>query len=99
MFGGGSNYIAGKDLTQKFWGKYTVIYINYFYSNRLIGIVGRVFANGPGDLSSVPGRVISKTLKMVLDASLLIPQQYNVRIKVKVEKSMERSHTLPYTSV
>ena len=30
----------------------------YIYVNRLIGLVGRVFANGPGDLSSIPGRVI-----------------------------------------
>ena len=29
----------------------------------------RVFANAPGDLGLVPGRVIPKTLKMVLDAS------------------------------
>ena len=28
---------------------------------RLIGIVGRVFANGPGDLGSIPGLVTSKT--------------------------------------
>ena len=34
------------------------------------GLVGRVFANGPGDLGSIPGRVIPKTLKMVLDTSL-----------------------------
>ena len=33
----------------------------------LIGLVGRVFADGPGDLSSIPGRVIPKTFKMVLD--------------------------------
>ena len=26
----------------------------------------RVFANGPGDLGSIPGRVIPKTQKMVL---------------------------------
>ena len=26
-----------------------------------IGLVGRVFANGPGDLGSIPGRVIPKT--------------------------------------
>ena len=32
-----------------------------------IGIMVRVFANGPGDLSSIPGRVIPKTQKMVLD--------------------------------
>ena len=53
--------------------------------NRLIGLVGRVFANGPGDLGSIPGRVIPKTLKMVLDTSLLNTQQYTVRIKSKVE--------------
>ena len=36
-----------------------------------IGLAVRVFANGPGDLGSIPGRVIPKTLKMVLDASLI----------------------------
>ena len=61
--------------------------------------VGRVFANGPGDLGSVPGRVISKTLKMALDTSLHNTQQYKVRIKGKVEQSRERSSALPYTSV
>ena len=40
--------------------------------------MGRVFANGPGDLGSIPGRVIPKTLKMVLDTSLLNTQQYKV---------------------
>ena len=34
-----------------------------------------------GDLGSIPGRVIPKTLKMVLDTSLLNTQQYKVRIK------------------
>ena len=37
-------------------------------------IVGRVFANGPGDLGSIPGRIIPKTLKLVLDTSLLNTQ-------------------------
>ena len=32
----------------------------------------RVFANGPGDLGSVPVQVIPKTQKMVLDASLTL---------------------------
>ena len=41
----------------------------------IIGEVGREFANGPGDLGSTPGRVIPKTLKMVLDTSLLNTQQ------------------------
>ena len=34
------------------------------------------FANDPGDLGSIPGRVIPKTLKMVLDTSLLNTWQY-----------------------
>ena len=65
----------------------------------IIGLVGRVFANGPVDLGSIPGRVIPKTLKMVLDTSLLNTQQYKVCIKGKVEKSRERSSALPDTSV
>ena len=44
-----------------------------------------LFANGPGDLGSILGRVIPKTLKTVLDTSLLNNQQYKVRIKGKVE--------------
>ena len=30
----------------------------YNKKNWLIGLVSRVFANGPGDLGSIPGRVI-----------------------------------------
>ena len=44
-----------------------------------------VFTNGPGDQSSIPGRVIPKTQKMVLDISLHNPQHYKVCIKGKVE--------------
>ena len=47
----------------------------------LIGLVGRMFVNGPGDLGSIPGHVIPKTLKMVLDTSLLNTRQFKVRIK------------------
>ena len=57
--------------------------------------VGREFANGPGDPSSIPHRVIPKTLKMVVDTTLLNTQQYKVCIKGKVEKSKERSSALP----
>ena len=64
---------------------------------RLIGLVDRVFANGLEDLGSIPGRVIPKTLKMVLDTSLLNPQQYKVRIKGKMEKPRERCSVLPLT--
>ena len=56
---------------------------------RDIGLAVRVFANGPGDQGSIPGRVIPKTQKMVLDASFLNTQHYKVRIKGKVEQSRE----------
>ena len=59
----------------------------------------RVFANGPGDLGSIPGRVIPKTLKMELDTTLLNTQHYKVRFKGKVEQSREWSSALPYTLV
>ena len=68
-------------------------------NNQLIVQVGRVFANGQGDLDSIPGRVIPKTLKMVSDTSLLNTQQYKVHIKGKVEQSREKRSALPYTSV
>ena len=64
-----------------------------------IGIMVRLFTSGPGDLGSIPGQVIPKTQKMVLDAILLNTQHYKVRIKGKVEQSRERSSALPYTSV
>ena len=54
-----------------------------------------MFANGPGDLGSIPGRIIPKTLKMVLDTSLLNTKQYKVHIKAKVEQSKKRSSTPP----
>ena len=52
---------------------------------QFIGLGGRVFANGPGDLGSIPGCVIPKTLKMVLDTFLLNTLQYKVHIKDKME--------------
>ena len=59
-------------------------------------LAGRLFANGPGERGSIPGRVIPKTLKIVLDTSLLNTQHYKVRIKGKVEQSRGRSSALPY---
>ena len=50
-----------------------------------IGLMSRVYANGPGDWSSIRGRVIPKTQKVVLDAALLNTQHYKVRMKIKVE--------------
>ena len=89
-----------KVLCKNSWnlGKWFVTQIDDLW-NRLIDPVGRVFANGPEDLCSIPGRIIPKTFKMVLDTSLLKTQQYKVRIKSKVDQSKERSSALPYTSV
>ena len=39
-------------------------------------VVGRVFASGPVDLCSIPGFVIPKTLKIVLDTAWLNTRQY-----------------------
>ena len=65
----------------------------------IVYTLGRVFANGLGDLGSIPDCVISKTLEMVLDTPLPNTQQYKVCNKGKVEKSRERSSALSYTSV
>ena len=65
------------------------LYPAYLYHDEYIGLAVRVFASGPGDLGSIPGRVIPKTQKMVLDASLHNTQYYKVRIKGKVEQSRE----------
>ena len=62
-------------------------------------MIVRVFANGPGDLGPIPGRVIPKTQKTVLDDALLNTQHYMVRIKGKVGQSRERSSALPNTFV
>ena len=64
--------------------------VKWSVCNWLIGLVGRMFANG---------YIIPKTLKMVPDISLLNTQQYKVHIEGKVKQSRERGSALPYTSV
>ena len=74
------------------------VYSNLIYLNLLLSCIpahthththshsyrsGRVLANGPGDWGSIPGRVIPKTGKTVLIASLLNTQHYKIRIKGK----------------
>ena len=54
----------------------TTLYFVY----RPIGQMSRLFAIGPGDRGSIPGRVIPKTQKIVLDATFLYSQHYKVRI-------------------
>ena len=51
-----------------------IFYITTYLKVPDIGLAVRVFATGPGDLGSIPGRVIPKTQKMALDASLLNTQ-------------------------
>ena len=48
----------------------------------LISLMGRVFTNGPRDRGLVPGRVIPKAQKMVLDTSLLYPSNL-IKLSVK----------------
>ena len=74
-----------------------MLYVMSVY--RAIDLMSRVFANGPRDRGSIPGRVMPKTQKMVLDATLLNTQYYKIRIEGKVEQSRERSNALPYTSM
>ena len=54
-------------------------------------IMVRAFAIGLGDLGSIPGHFIPKTLKILLDTSLLDIQQYKICIKSKVWQSWEMS--------
>ena len=61
--------------------------------------MSRVFANSLRDQGSIPGRVIPKTQKMVLDTALLYTPHYKVHIKGKVEQAKEWSSALPYTLV
>ena len=85
----------------KFLYLYKVVYFSLTLCvwEHSIGLMSRVFTNGPGDRGSIPGQVIPKTQKMVLDDSLLNTQRYKVKIKGKVEQSRKWSSTLPYTSV
>ena len=88
------------------WVKYiwlklfTFIRSTWYHITVIICIKNRYLnrATDPGDRGSIPGRVILKTLKMLLDAALLNTQYYKVQIKDKVEQSRERSSALPYTT-
>ena len=58
-----------------------------------------MFVKGQGDRGSISDRVIPKTQKMVLDIGLLNTQHYKVRIKAKVEQSMEWSIALDVVAI
>ena len=70
-------FIVPSPFTQQmFWVSSTVLWP--ILNSRAIGLMSRVFANGPGDWDSIPGWVIPKAQKMVLDSSLLNTQHYKV---------------------
>ena len=72
--------IVSIDLMNEF---FKPIFVNTLYIYQPFGTMVRVFANGPGDQGSIPGQVIPKTQKMVLDPSLLNIRHYKVWIKGK----------------
>ena len=65
----------------------------------VFSLMSRVFANGLRDQFSMPGWVIPKIQKMVLDATLLDTHNYQIRIKGKVKQFREWSSNFLYTSV
>ena len=76
-----------------------IIYIHLYGFWQDIGMMVRVFANGPGHWGSIPGHVIPRTQKIVLEASLLNTQHYKIWMKGKMKQSREKSNALPYTLV
>ena len=66
---------------------FAVILIYLIINNVKCILLASFSSHYPRDLGSIPGHVISNTLKMVLDTSLLNTQQYKVCIKGKVEQS------------
>ena len=80
-------------------GKHEIqIGVLYFFLYMSINIIlNRLITSGTR--VSIPGQVIPKTQKIVLDISLLNTQYYKVHIKGEVEQSKERSSVFPYTSI
>ena len=62
-------------------------------SYQLIDPVGRVFANDPRDLGSIPGRVIPKTLKSYLIPSCITLS--NIRYVSRVKLSNPGKGVVP----
>ena len=72
-----------------------------YTQNRVIGLVGTVFANGPEDLDSVSDHVIPKTLKwyLILPCLTLCSIMYVLREKwSNLEKGVAPYPTLRFSS-
>ena len=61
---------------------FSLVKFYLLFQNNKKKLMSRVFANGPGDNGSIPGRVIPKIKKMVFGPALLNTQHYKVRIKI-----------------
>ena len=62
----------------------------------IIGLMSRVIANGSGDRGSIPGQVIPKTQKMVLDVALLDTQVRIIRYGSRVKWSNPGKGVTPF---
>ena len=91
-------FIGLGDNTNLLSYQYFICYWLIGLVDRLIGLVGRMFAM-VRETCVQSEVVIPKSQKMVLDTFLLNTQQYKVCIKCKVKQSREWSSALPYTSV
>ena len=82
-------YLFHKNMITRYW--------QYWFKWLYIMMV-RLFANGPEDRGSIPGRVIPKTQKWYLipPALTLIIIRYGLRVS---GAPRERSNVIPYTSV
>ena len=54
--------------------------------------MSRVFANGPGDRSSIPGRVLPKTQKMVLDSYTSVLKLLKESLQVTLDCSRQLTY-------
>ena len=63
-----------------------------------IVLVGRVFANGPGNLGSIVGRVIPKTLKMVHNTYLL-HHHHHIALVARISLTLSRHSSLSFITL
>ena len=83
------HWSVGTAHSQFCWFPFFFFFFGWLSLKRAIGLMSRVFANGPEDRGSDQIRVIPKNQKMVLDAALVNTQHYKIRAMGKVEQSME----------
>ena len=76
---------------------YIYIYIYMYFIYICIVLVGRVFANGPGDWGSIQGQVITKTQKMIPPCLTLSIIRYVSRVSGAIQG--KEWHSLLHLSV